>query len=128
MVIEAVLAVVAILGWACAVWFYVHLYRWARECQQARIVIAYKRKVTVDAPIVEWLLWIREANKDKTVGGRVIYQMSGTRVAILKRVKKPRRFRLRQPDAKQGKWGVARDDTKQSSQLSQVSHVTSKGG
>lgn len=87
MVVQALLAAAAIGGWLCAGWFYLHLWRWSKECKGARITIAYKRKVKIDAPLVEWLLWIRQANKDRQSGGRVVYSMGGTDVAIIKRVK-----------------------------------------
>lgn len=94
MVVKAILLGLAVTGFALAGWFYWHLYRWAKECQGARITIAYKRKVKIDAPLVEWMLWIRQANKDKSTGGRIVYSVGGTQVAILKRVK-VRKRRLR---------------------------------
>ena len=76
--------IVGIIGLGAALWFYYHLWRWAREMQYARIAIAYKGKVKVDATLTEWLLWTRQADKDKYSNGRVVFQVQGVRVAILK--------------------------------------------
>lgn len=78
-------SVIAALG----LWFgatcYWRLWRFARECQQARIVIAKKGRVTLNAPVVEWLLWIRLLDKDKESNGRMIYNYAGTSVSIIKK-------------------------------------------
>jgi len=76
--------IVGVIGIGAAIWFYYHLWRWAREMQHARIAIAYKGKVKVDATLTEWLLWTRQADKDKYSNGRVVFQVQGVRVAILK--------------------------------------------
>ncbi len=74
-----------VFGIAYAVKMYYELWKWARQCQYARIVIAYKGKVRLNAPIQEWMLWTNLLDKDKDSNGRMIYTMGGTSVAIVKR-------------------------------------------
>jgi hypothetical protein len=79
-----VIAIIAALGWLVAIRVYVELKRWARQCQKARIAIFYKRKATLNAPIVEWLNWCNSLDKDEQTKGRVVYRGSHVSVAILK--------------------------------------------
>lgn len=125
MAVEAVLAVVAAAGWLVAFWLYAHLRRDMREYSQARIVVAYKRKVKIDAPLTEWLLWIRKANEDKNSSGRVVASYGGTSVAIIKRLPRQRKAQTPAP-ARTGKWS-ATDQTDKASHVSQLSHVTTEG-
>lgn len=74
-----------VFGFAYAARFYWELRKWAHLIKYARVVIAYKGKVKLNAPLQEWALWCREAEKDKTSNGRVIYQLGGTRVAVLRK-------------------------------------------
>ena len=74
-----------VLGVAYSITCYYELWKWARECQHSRIVLTYKGKVKINAPIVEWLLWIRQLDKDKDNNGRVMYTYGGTQVAIIKK-------------------------------------------
>lgn len=74
-----------VLGVAYAVTLYYELWKWARECQHSRILLTYKGKVKLNAPLVEWLLWIRQLDKDKDNNGRVVYTYGGTAVAIVKK-------------------------------------------
>lgn len=69
-------------GFGCAVWFYVHLYRWARICQHGRIFIAYNNKVKLEGPITEWVEWTRMLKGDERSTGRIIYQANKLRVGI----------------------------------------------
>lgn len=80
--------IVTLIAVAFAVKFYTELHKWARQCQGARIAIAYKTKVKLHAPLTEWLAWVNMLDKDKASTGRVVYQMGGTSVAITKRVSK----------------------------------------
>lgn len=76
----------AALGWAAAAWSYYQLQRWARDCKM-RIAISYKGKVKIDAPLVEWMLWGRQAAKDRAarkVGpAKMLFHGGGTSVAIV---------------------------------------------
>jgi len=78
------LAAFSALGWLVAIRAYVELRRWARQCQRARIAIFYKRKATLNAPLVEWLNWCNALDKDEQTRGRVVYRGSHVSVAILK--------------------------------------------
>jgi hypothetical protein len=84
-----------VLGVAFGLRCYRELWKWARQCQHARIVVAYKRKVKLNAPLVEWLLWCNNLDKDKDANGRVIYTVGGTTVALIKKSFVPRRQVLR---------------------------------
>lgn len=69
-------------GTGCAIWFYVHLHRWARICQNGRIFIAYNNKVKLEGPITEWVEWTRMLKGDEKSTGRIIYQANKLRVGI----------------------------------------------
>jgi hypothetical protein len=79
-----VVSALAALGWLVALRVYVELRRWARQCQKARIAIFYKRKATLNAPLVEWLNWCNSLDADEQTRGRVVYRGSHVSVAILK--------------------------------------------
>lgn len=125
MVIQALLIAAAVSGWLTAFWLFAHLLADKREYSQARIVVAYKRKVKVDAPLTEWLLWVRQANKDHSSTGRVVASYGGTSVAIVKRMPRQKVSKKTEP-ARAGKW-TATDQTKKASQVSHLSHVTNEG-
>jgi hypothetical protein len=74
-----------VLGVAYAITCYYKLWQWARQCQHARIVVANKGRVRLNAPIVEWLLWCNMLDKDEGANGRMIYSVSGTSIAIIKK-------------------------------------------
>ena len=120
--------VVGLVGVAFGGRCYWELWKWARQCQGARITVAYKRKVKLDAPLLEWLLWVNMLDKDKDTHGRVVYTVGGTTIAIRKQVKPPRKGlrhvwrTIRKPKVKrgpggvpavrEGSWKVASDETK----------------
>lgn len=62
------------------------LYQWERQLRGARIAIAYKGKVKLNAPLIEWIGWINALDKDEKSTGRAIYKANATTVAILKRL------------------------------------------
>jgi hypothetical protein len=85
----SVLSIVGDFGYlvaAAAILFaarcYVELRSWARQCQGARIIIAYNNRVKLQAPLTEWLLWTRGLGEDERSSGRVIYQANKVRIAI----------------------------------------------
>ncbi len=84
MIVSIVGICVGVLGIAFALRFYYELWKWARQCQNVRIAIEYKGKVKTQQPIIEWLLWANQLDRDKDSNGRVLYHLGGTRVAILK--------------------------------------------
>lgn len=92
MIPDIACVIFGVLGWLAAGWFYLHLWRWARQCQHARIAIAYKQKVKLEAPLVEWLAWVKMVDKDKQSHGRVVYRLGGTSVAIVGAVVPPNRL------------------------------------
>lgn len=84
---------VGLLGVALAVRYYLELRKWARQCQNARIVISHKRRVRLNAPLTDWLVWANSLGRDETMTGRIIYTADKTQVAIIrpdKRKKGPR--------------------------------------
>jgi hypothetical protein len=83
--------VIGVAGAAAAAWFYYHLWKWARDCQQATVAIAYKRKVVMSPTLVELLLWSRKVPEGQ--GGQVFYRASNVTVAIVKREKRGRKTR-----------------------------------
>lgn len=74
-----------LFGLAYAVRFYIELRKWAHLIKYARIVVAYKGKVKLNAPLQEWALWIRMLEEDEASNGRVLYQLGATRIAILRK-------------------------------------------
>lgn len=74
-----------LFGLAYAARLYLELRKWAHLVKYARIVIAYKGKVKLNAPLQEWALWCKMAEQDKSSNGRVVYMLGGTRVAILRK-------------------------------------------
>ena len=84
MIVELVCVAVALLSFMYAVRCYYELWKWARQCQNVRIAVEYKGRVKTQQPVIEWLLWANQLDKDKDSRGRVIYHLGGTRIAILK--------------------------------------------
>ena len=72
--------------------FYYELWKWARECGNVRIAVAYKRKTKWDMPLTEYLLLARQLDRDKDYHGRVFYLVGGTAVAIRKVTYEPLRL------------------------------------
>lgn len=86
-VLDAISLTIGVIGLAFGGRCYLELYRWARQCQRARIAVAFKRKVQLQAPLVEWLSWSNQLSADESSSGRVVYRNGGVTVAILKPVK-----------------------------------------
>jgi hypothetical protein len=76
---------IGVLGVAFGVTCYYRLWKFARQCQHARIVVAYKQKVKLNAPLLEWLLWVNMLDRDKDAHGRMLYSVGGTSVSIIKK-------------------------------------------
>lgn len=62
---------------------YRELWKWAKQCQRGRIVIAYNRRVQLDASLAEVLAWISQLQKQEAKG-REIYRVHKMSVSILK--------------------------------------------
>lgn len=77
--------VFGVLGFTYGFTCYRKLWEWARQCQHARIVVANKNRVRLNAPILEWLLWANQLDADKDSNGRMIYSIGGTSVSIVKK-------------------------------------------
>lgn len=84
MIVEAVAIVFGVLGVAFGVRSYVELRKWAKQCKEARIVVAYNRRVKMNAPLVEWLQWCNMLDKDESTTGRVVYMNGKTSIAIVR--------------------------------------------
>lgn len=71
-----------------------HASKWAKLIAYGRIVVEYKGKVKIDAPLQEWALWCEHTRKDKAqperLRGHVMYVMGGTRIALFAGKKPPR--------------------------------------
>lgn len=92
---------------------YWELKKWARQCQGLRIAVSFKRRVVLQAPLVEWLLWGNLLDKDKDSNGRVVYKMGGTTIAIIKRSHKaPKENVQAQAEMKQGTWSASDETVK----------------
>lgn len=82
-----------IIGLAFGIRCYLELRKWARQCQNARIVVSHKRRIKLNAPLVDWLTWANSLDKDDSATGRIVYTADKTQVAIIrpdKRKKGPR--------------------------------------
>lgn len=86
MILELSGWIVAVLALAVAGYAWWHARKWALLIAYARIVVEYKRKVKIDAPLQEWALWCQQTKKDKSqpaaLRGHVMYAMGGTRIAL----------------------------------------------
>lgn len=82
-----------VIGVLCAAWFYRELVKWNNWARRARIVVAYKRKTVLQAPMTEFVAWADMLDKDKDSQGRVIYRQGGTSIAIAKAVIPPSKLR-----------------------------------
>lgn len=112
--LDVVSLAIGIGGVAAACWFYYHLWKWARDCQQATVAIAYKRKVTMSPTLVELLLWSRKVPKGQS--GQVFYKGPNVTVAIIKREQRTLRQRRQirknqtaQTGSTHGTWAMKQD-------------------
>jgi hypothetical protein len=101
------LIAVAVLGVLLAGRFYLELRRWARLCQGARIAVAYKRRIKLQAPLTDFLVWAGQLTRDERSNGRVVYLMGGTSVAIMAPIKPPSKLaplrrRVRRTKSREG--------------------------
>lgn len=74
-----------LLGLAYGFTCYYKLWQFARQCQLARIVVAQKGRVRLNAPILEWLLWCNMLDRDKDANGRMLLNLNGMSVSIVKK-------------------------------------------
>jgi hypothetical protein len=113
--VEIVSLVIGVSGVLFGVNCYWHLRKWARDCQQATVAIAYKRKVVMSPTLVELVLWSRKV-PDKQ-NGQVFYKAPNVTVAIIKRDRRSWRTRrqLRKNQTKTGSrfgtWKLRQDET-----------------
>lgn len=70
-----------VFGFSC----YYQLWKFARQCQQVRIAVAQKGRVKLNAPVLEWLLWSNMLDQDKDSNGRMIVNLNGVSVSIIKK-------------------------------------------
>lgn len=83
-------SLIGVLGFLWGVRFYLELRKWAHLIKYSRVVVAYKGKVKLNAPFEEWVLWAQYADKENSGagpktknGGRVLYHLGGTSIAVL---------------------------------------------
>lgn len=76
------------LGVAFGAWSYHELWKWAKQCKNARIAIAYKGRTALQAPIVEWITWANMLGDDDRSSGRVVYRNQKVTVFITRLAKK----------------------------------------
>jgi hypothetical protein len=92
MVIITIIAIVfGIVATAFAVTFYRELWKWARECEHARVAIAYNRRVAMQPTLRDLLLWSRQVDKNER--GQVIFGRNKVSVAVVRPVIPPGRVR-----------------------------------
>ena len=82
--LDLICAAVAIVAIGFAGFTYRELWRWAKQCQNARIAIAYNNRVQLSAPLDEWLGWANQLGSDDASRGRMIYKANKVSVSILR--------------------------------------------
>jgi hypothetical protein len=82
-VLTYIFAGIALLAIVFAVNCYIHLWKWARMCQNASIAIAYNGKVRFNATLVEWLTWCNSLRHEGKSRGRTVYKANKVSVSIL---------------------------------------------
>lgn len=82
--ISVIIGAAGLAGIAFGVFCGVRLARWERQLAGARIAVAYKQKIRLQAPLIEWLKWCEMLDRDQQSTGRVVYRQANTSVAILK--------------------------------------------
>lgn len=83
-VIDTISLVAGVTGVAFGTRCYIELHRWAKQCQNARIAIAHKKRVQIDAPLTDWIGWANQLNDDQKERGRIVYRNGYVAVAILR--------------------------------------------
>ena len=94
---------------------YYHLWKWARDCQQATVAVAYRRKVVMSPTLVELLLWSRKVPEQQN--GQVFYRAKDVTIAIIRRDRRGWRTRRRirrnrlpaQAASQHGSWAIKQD-------------------
>lgn len=79
--------IVSVVCFGLAVRYYYELWKWARQCQRAHIVIAYNRKVVLSASLVEWLGWVNQL-KGQEAKGRAVFHRNHMSVSIIRDAQK----------------------------------------
>jgi hypothetical protein len=109
-VIDITCVIFGILGVVSSVWWYWELRKWARQCQQGRIAIAYKRKVVGTWPIQDFIIWCNQLDQDKDSNGRVIFSRAGVSIALVKKPpRKVSRRKVSTPQSRQGTWAASQN-------------------
>lgn len=80
---------IGVFGVAWGIRFYWELRKWAHLIKYGWVIVAYKNKVKINAPLQEWALWCRTAEKDKGSNGRAVYKLGGTTVAVVRKTHVP---------------------------------------
>lgn len=90
-VVDVLALVFGVVGVAYGIRCYYELWKWAKECQNARVAVAYNRRVQMQPTLVDLLIWARQVNKGER--GRVIYKNQKVSVAIVRPVIPPGKVR-----------------------------------
>lgn len=104
---------VGILGFAFGLNCYWHLRRWARIIQGARLVVAYKKRVQLQATLEDVALWVRALDKNER--GRTFYRQRETTIAITRALVPASRWSRKrneptpQAQAQEGTWSAKAD-------------------
>lgn len=84
MLLDALAVGIGVTGLVYGTRCYLELRKWAKQCQNARIVVAHKRRVKLNAPLVDWLTWANSLDQDESSTGRIVYLNDKTSVAIVR--------------------------------------------
>lgn len=121
-----ILLFIAAWGYYCAWRRGKELKTWAEWAHYGRIVIAYKRKIKLNAPLTEFVAWAHMLKDDEGSKGRVIWSMGGASVAIAKSavpLKEKRHLLQIAGNKKENKGQVAEGKFKATDETPKENHV-----
>lgn len=82
MILSGLSIIFGILGITFGIACYLNTRRWAHLCKRSRIVIAYNRRVKLNATLLEFIDWI--TSLDDGARGREIFRGNKVSVSIVK--------------------------------------------
>lgn len=104
MLLDIISITLGLIGLSFGLLCALRLYRWERQLRGGRIAIAYKGKVKLNAPLIDWFNWINSLDRDRNATGHTIYKLGSTTVAILKRLPPPKaKSTVRKEDSQNGR-------------------------
>lgn len=81
--IDIIAFAVGLAGLVFGVNSYLELWKWAKQCQRARVVIAYNHRVRMQAPLTDWLAWANTLGGNQKETGRVVFTDRKFSVAVV---------------------------------------------